>query len=115
MVSIGENLRRLRKSRGLSQADLSQAASVPQQTIARIELEKVQNPRGLAQLAAALDCSIEELDPRFAPTVGRRAAEGEVDFIMGALEEHARKLERELGFLPTPKQTLLHLMSNRER
>lgn len=114
MASIGENLKRLRKSRGLSQAELSLAASVPQQTIARIELEKVQNPRGLAQLAAALDCSIEELDTRF-PTVGRRAAEGEVDFIMGALEEQARKLERELGFLPTPKQTLLHLMSNRER
>lgn len=62
-ISIGENVRKIRIEKKLSQNDLSVLANMKQQTISKIETEPGNSPRTktLLQLAKGLDVSLEEL------------------------------------------------------
>jgi len=63
MSSITQNLRKLRKSKGLSQEKLARLADVANNTIVKIEAGKNQNPTldTLKKIAKALEVSVDEL------------------------------------------------------
>lgn len=62
--SVGQNIRRLRESRGWLQRDLAQAAGLPVRTIGRIERGDVDvRLSTLAKIAKALRVSAKELLP----------------------------------------------------
>jgi transcriptional regulator with XRE-family HTH domain len=65
MGTIGENVRRLREERGLSQDQLAEAAKTTQSTIDRIEREEVANSRFLPRIAGVLRVSLAELDESY--------------------------------------------------
>ena len=59
---LGENILKLRKSKGLSQEQLGEQVQVTRQTISNWELgETAPNPEQLKLLSKALDTSIDEL------------------------------------------------------
>ena len=67
--AVAAQLRRLRRSRRLTQRGLAQASGVAVGTIQAIELgERVPQFRTLAALAQALDVPLESLDPTAAAT-----------------------------------------------
>ncbi len=61
-MSVGENLKRIRKAKGLTQVDLSKKTGIGQNTISSIE-RGVNQPiqATLTELAAALGCTVSEL------------------------------------------------------
>ncbi|KKR46492.1 MAG: Transcriptional regulator, Cro/CI family [Parcubacteria group bacterium GW2011_GWA2_40_143] len=63
MSNITKNLRKLRKSKGLSQEKLARLADVANNTIIKIEAGKNQNPTldTLKKIAKALEISVDEL------------------------------------------------------
>ena len=60
---IGDNIRKYRKKKGLSQDNLARAANIPYTTLTKIESNVVKKPsvQNVAKIAKALDISIEEL------------------------------------------------------
>lgn len=62
-MSTGENIRRLRESKGLFQKELAEAANVYQAKISRIENGKTRviKPEILQKIADALDVSVADL------------------------------------------------------
>ncbi len=60
---IGENIKRIRKAKGISQDRLSKRADLALNTIVNIELGESPNPtiETLQKVANALDVSIEKL------------------------------------------------------
>jgi len=60
---IGDNIRKYRKKKGLSQDNLARAANIPYTTLTKIESNVVRKPsvQNVAKIAKALDISIEEL------------------------------------------------------
>ena len=60
---IGENIKRIRKEKGISQDRLSKRADLALNTIVNIELGESPNPtiETLQKIANALDVSIEKL------------------------------------------------------
>lgn len=60
-ASVGEKVRRLRKARGLSQADLSSISGISQTTISDLERGRNETSKELPAIAAALRVSVEEL------------------------------------------------------
>ncbi|OJF97601.1 XRE family transcriptional regulator [Pararhizobium antarcticum] len=67
MSSIAENLKRLRKLRGFSQATLAEKSGVSQQLISQLENGKNQKTTELPALASALGASAHEIDEDFTP------------------------------------------------
>lgn len=65
MPTLAENLRRIRKEKGLSQVDLAKRAKVAQQLISQIENGKVDSTKELSKLANALSVPASDLDERF--------------------------------------------------
>ena len=63
VATTGEKLKRLRRGRGWTQQELSEASGVAQSTIAQIEKMRREEPRPgtLKKLAEALDVSPAEL------------------------------------------------------
>jgi len=63
MLSITQNLRKLRKAKGLSQEKLARLADVANNTIVKIEAGKNKNPTldTLQKIAKALGISINDL------------------------------------------------------
>ncbi len=63
MATTGEKLNRLRRSKGMTQAELSQASGVAQSTITHIESGKHERPHPgtLRKLARALGVEIADL------------------------------------------------------
>jgi len=63
MSSITQNLRKLRKAKGLSQEKLARLADVANNTIVKIEAGKNKNPTldTLQKIAKALEVSIDDL------------------------------------------------------
>ena len=63
MSNISKTLRKLRKTKGLSQEKLARLADVANNTIIKIEAGKNQNPTldTLKKIAKALDVSVDEL------------------------------------------------------
>lgn len=59
--SLGERVRRLRQSRGLTQAALGKLVGMSQQTVHTIEQGDSQRPRRLPELAQALGTSVDYL------------------------------------------------------
>lgn len=68
MGIIGDNVRRVREARGLSQAALARRAGVSQPTIADLESGHNETTKKLPSIASALGVSPAELDPQLAQT-----------------------------------------------
>jgi phage repressor protein C with HTH and peptisase S24 domain len=62
-MSLKDNLIRLRTTRGLSQQELARMIGVRQNTIAAIETGATTRTKYLAEIARALQVSVDELDP----------------------------------------------------
>jgi transcriptional regulator with XRE-family HTH domain len=60
---IGDNIKKFRKKKGLSQDKLARAADIPYTTLIKIESNIVKKPsvQNIAKIAKALDVSIEKL------------------------------------------------------
>ena len=60
---IGDNIRKFRKKKGLSQDNLARAANIPYTTLTKIESNVVKKPsvQNVAKIASALEISIEKL------------------------------------------------------
>lgn len=60
---IGDNIRKFRKKKGLSQDNLARAANIPYTTLTKIESNVVRKPsvQNVAKIAKALEISIEKL------------------------------------------------------
>lgn len=67
VTELGENLRRLRTERGLSQAALAETVGVSQGAISQIEMGRVLSPDALPRIANALNVPISDLDPSWDP------------------------------------------------
>jgi len=63
MSNIANNLRKLRKTKGLSQERLARLANVANNTIVKIEAGKNKNPtlNTLKKIAKALEVSVDDL------------------------------------------------------
>jgi len=63
MSTIGKNIKRLRKEKGISQDKLSKLADLSLNTIVKLELDQSPNPtfETLKKVAQALDVSIDDL------------------------------------------------------
>jgi len=63
MSNIANNLRKLRKAKGLSQERLARLADVANNTIVKIEAGKNKNPtlNTLKKIAKALEVSVDDL------------------------------------------------------
>jgi phage repressor protein C with HTH and peptisase S24 domain len=65
MVIIANNLKQLRKIKGMSQYELAQKSGIPQQTISRYEKTgNISKIDALERLAKALHCLTSDIDPR---------------------------------------------------
>jgi len=60
---IGDNIKKLRKKKGLSQDNLARAAGIPYTTLIKIESSVVKKPsvQNVAKIAKALEVNIEKL------------------------------------------------------
>jgi len=60
---IGDNIKKFRKKKGLSQDNLARAAGIPYTTLIKIESSVVKNPsvQNVAKIAKALEVNIEKL------------------------------------------------------
>ena len=60
---LGDNIRKLRKKKGLSQDNLARKAAIPYTTLTKIESNVVKNPsvQNIDKIAKALDVKIEDL------------------------------------------------------
>ena len=60
---IGDNIKKFRKKKELSQDNLARAANIPYTTLIKIESNVVKKPsvQNIAKIATALDVSIEKL------------------------------------------------------
>lgn len=67
VMSLAENLTRLRKRKGWSQQKLADAVGVRQNTIAAIEMGKTTKSKWLPDIARELGVPIKELDPKLGP------------------------------------------------
>jgi transcriptional regulator with XRE-family HTH domain len=63
MATIGENIKKLRATQGLSQDDLARKAELKYSTLAKIEGDFVKKPgvQLMAKIAKALGVAIEDL------------------------------------------------------
>lgn len=72
MATIGQNLKRLRKARGLGQVELGNKSGVPQQTISQIERDRREpHPSTLRKLADAMGVHMGEFFAEEEPPDGR--------------------------------------------
>lgn len=61
---VGENIRKIRKKQGLTQADLAEAVGVKSATISRYETGEIQLSMEMAiEIANALKCSVADFYP----------------------------------------------------
>jgi len=62
-IMIGDNIKRLRKKKELSQDNLARKAGIPYATLIKIESNIVKKPsvQNVAKIAKALDVKIEDL------------------------------------------------------
>ncbi len=60
---IGDNIKKIRKQKNLSQDNLARRANIPYTTLTKIESNVVKKPsvQNVAKIAKALDISIEKL------------------------------------------------------
>ncbi|MBL4644694.1 MAG: helix-turn-helix transcriptional regulator [Candidatus Pacebacteria bacterium] len=63
MSSIGENIKRLRNEKNISQDKLSKLADISLNTVVKLELDQSPNPTldTLKKIAKSLDISIDDL------------------------------------------------------
>ena len=114
-ATLGDRMRLLRISKGLSQQDVSNKSGVSQQVISVLETRGGgTHPSKLVKLAEALECDVEELLPddlKKCPLRKPRAdspkPEKSFSELMAALGD---ALENELGFRPTNAQALRYII-----
>jgi transcriptional regulator with XRE-family HTH domain len=63
-LALAENIRTRRAALKLSQVELAKKSGVSQQLINALEHGKISSTRFMPEIAAALGCSVAELDPR---------------------------------------------------
>jgi len=63
MNMIGDNVKKFRKKKGLTQDNLARKADIPYTTLTKLESSVVKKPsvQTVAKIAKALDVSIEDL------------------------------------------------------
>ncbi|MFN0191047.1 MAG: helix-turn-helix domain-containing protein [Aestuariivirga sp.] len=64
-MGLAENIKVRRSAKSYSQAELAESAGVSQQLINALENGKVGSTKFMPEIAAALGCTVRELDPRF--------------------------------------------------
>lgn len=64
-MTLAENLKRIRETKGLSQVRLANKAKVSQQLISRLEAGRDLTTKKLPQLASALGVLVTDLDPAY--------------------------------------------------
>jgi transcriptional regulator with XRE-family HTH domain len=67
-MTVAANLKRLRLDRQLSQGRLAELANVSQQLVSQIERGENVSTKYLPQIAVALNCKVDELDPSYRVT-----------------------------------------------
>jgi transcriptional regulator with XRE-family HTH domain len=87
-MGIPENLKRLREREGLSQTGLAKKAGVSQQLISQLEREENVTTKKLPEIARALNATIQEIDPNFAPGGGLGPEGDELMAIYDRLKEY---------------------------
>lgn len=88
-MTIGTNLRRLRLDAGLTQPQLAKKAGVSQQLVSQLEQDKNASTKYLPRLAAALNVTVDEIDPNFVPGSGSRSSVlAEIGAIYDRLEDY---------------------------
>lgn len=75
MPELSENLKRIRESKGLSQAKLARTSGVSQQLISQIERGVNTTTKELPKLASALQVSVSDLDEHFEPVTANAEEE----------------------------------------
>lgn len=62
-IMIGDNVKKIRKEKGLTQDNLARKANIPYTTLTKLESNVVKKPsvQTVAKIAKALDVSMEEL------------------------------------------------------
>lgn len=68
-MSIKDNLKRIRESKGFSQSRLSKESGVSQQLISRLERGVDLTSKRLPELARALDVPVYEIDENFSENI----------------------------------------------
>ncbi len=69
MATVGENLKRIRALKKMSQASLASAAGVSQQLISQLEMGKNESTKELPAIAFALGVGVHEIDEAYTPDV----------------------------------------------
>ncbi|MDR0867324.1 MAG: helix-turn-helix domain-containing protein [Planctomycetota bacterium] len=70
MASVGEKLKNLRNAKKMTQMSLAKKSGVVQQVISQYESGRnAIGIRNLAKLAAALECSVSDIDARITPNI----------------------------------------------
>lgn len=67
MGIVGENLKRLRKLKKLSQEKVAELSGVSQQLISQLETGRVEKTTELPALAQAIGAGVQDLDPSYSP------------------------------------------------
>lgn len=73
VVNLAETIKVRRAAKSYSQADLAKKAGVSQQLINALEHGTVGTTKFIPELAAALGCKVEELEPRFGSSMWPKA------------------------------------------
>lgn len=104
--ALAERLVYLRKTEGLTQADLAQMAGTSQQAIQQAESGKALSPRYLPRLARALGVPVEWLTLNEIPAKGKKK---------GMSEKDDEVLSVFHAMPPSDQKLIFELMKNRTR
>lgn len=66
-MTVGKNLKQIRKDKGISQVSLAKMANVSQQLISQLESGTNVTTNRLPQIAHVLGVEVWEIDPKFKP------------------------------------------------
>lgn len=106
---LGDRIRYVRESFGLSQVELAKIAGATQQAIQQAEVGKAQTPRYLHHLSLSLDIPYEWLTMNIMPSKARSAK-------AGGFSEKGQDVLNTFFSMPKKEQTLmLELMKARKK
>jgi transcriptional regulator with XRE-family HTH domain len=87
-MGIPENLLKLRKREGLSQAGLAKKAGVAQQLISQLERGENLTTKKLPEIARALNATLLDIDPSLRDAISAGTAANEIGEIYERLKDH---------------------------
>lgn len=86
-MTVGKNLKRIRKDKGISQVSLAKMANVSQQLISQLESGTNVTTNRLPEIAHVLGVEVWEIDPKYMPGVSSTHSDPEL-----SIEEAKQKL-----------------------